>query len=353
MIKLGFGFYFHMLNDDNYAFAQQCGATHAVIHLVDYQYQGETKEGSKHDQQPTGNDEGWGKAGRNITLWNSEFLNEIKTRMSYYGLELLAVENFDPLDWFDVLLDGPRRNQQIEKLKKHINTLGEVGIPIMGYNFSIAGVTSRVEGAFARGGAKSVGMTSVNNDPLPKGLVWNMRIDNSEKGTIPSATEPELWDRWRRFMDDILPVAEAAGVTMAAHPDDPPVQTLRQQPRLGWNIEAYESILDYKSSKSNKLELCLGTIAEMPNHDIYQSIQRIAKKDGIAYIHFRNVVGHAPDYREVFIDEGFVDMKKIIGILKKENYNGVLIPDHAPELTCNAPWHAGMAFAMGYIKSLL
>jgi mannonate dehydratase len=46
-------------------------------------------------------------------------------------------------------------------------------------------------------------------------------------------------------------------------------------------------------------------------------------------------------------------MKKIIGILKKENYNGVLIPDHAPELTCNAPWHAGMAFAMGYIKSLL
>ena len=76
-------------------------------------------------------------------------------------------------------------------------------------------------------------------------------------------------------------------------------------------------------------------------------------KKGIAYIHFRNVIGHAPNYREVFIDEGQVEMKRIIQILKKENYDGVLIPDHAPEMTCDAPWHAGMAFAMGYIKSLL
>ena len=73
----------------------------------------------------------------------------------------------------------------------------------------------------------------------------------------------------------------------------------------------------------------------------------------IAYIHFRNVIGNAPNYQEVFIDEGQVDMKRIIQILKKENYDGVLIPDHAPEMTCDAPWHAGMAYAMGYIKSLL
>ena len=91
----------------------------------------------------------------------------------------------------------------------------------------------------------------------------------------------------------------------------------------------------------------------MPEHDIYASIERIAKKKGIAYIHFRNVIGHAPNYREVFIDEGQVEMKRIIQILNKENYDGVLIPDHAPEMTCDAPWHAGMAYAMGYIKSLL
>ena len=36
-----------MLNDKHFAFAQQCGATHAVIHLVDYQYQGEKSEKRK------------------------------------------------------------------------------------------------------------------------------------------------------------------------------------------------------------------------------------------------------------------------------------------------------------------
>ena len=35
-MKLGLGLYKHMLTPDNYNFARQCGATHLVIHLVDY-----------------------------------------------------------------------------------------------------------------------------------------------------------------------------------------------------------------------------------------------------------------------------------------------------------------------------
>jgi mannonate dehydratase len=34
-------------------------------------------------------------------------------------------------------------------------------------------------------------------------------------------------------------------------------------------------------------------------------------------------------------------------------YQGVLIPDHTPHTTCAAPWHAGMAFALGYIRSAM
>ena len=46
----------------------------------------------------------------------------------------------------------------MEFFKAIIRNMGEVGIPVMGYNFSLAGVTGRIEGAFARGGAISVGM---------------------------------------------------------------------------------------------------------------------------------------------------------------------------------------------------
>ena len=49
--------------------------------------------------------------------------------------------------------------------------MGEMGIPCLGYNFSIAGVAGRTEGPFARGGAMSVGMNGILTDPIPNGMV--------------------------------------------------------------------------------------------------------------------------------------------------------------------------------------
>jgi mannonate dehydratase len=46
-------------------------------------------------------------------------------------------------------------------------------------------------------------------------------------------------------------------------------------------------------------------------------------------------------------------MVKILRILKKNNFEGVLIPDHTPQMSCDAPWHAGMAYAMGYMKAAI
>ena len=65
-------------------------------------------------------------------------------------------------------------------------------------------------------------------------------------------------------------------------------------------------------------------------------------------MHFRNVTGTVPRYREVFVDEGDIDMVRILRILCD---NGFMIPDHTPQMHCEAPWHAGMTFAMGYMKS--
>lgn len=46
---------------ENYDFARQCRATHIVAHLVDYFNQ--TKNNPS-DNQPTGDHQGWGVAGR-------------------------------------------------------------------------------------------------------------------------------------------------------------------------------------------------------------------------------------------------------------------------------------------------
>ena len=131
-MKLGLGLYKHLLNSENYAFARQCGATHIVAHLTDYF--------AKTPTLPQQNPEGWGMTEGDREPWSYDSLNRLKTEINAAGLELAAIENFDPAHWYDVLLGGPKQAEQLEFLQQIIRNMGKAGIPVMGYNFSIAGV---------------------------------------------------------------------------------------------------------------------------------------------------------------------------------------------------------------------
>jgi mannonate dehydratase len=82
-------------------------------------------------------------------------------------------------------------------------------------------------------------------------------------------------------------------------------------------------------------------------------VEAYSRQGKLGYVHFRNVRGKVPHYRETFIDDGEVDMLRVLKILKRNGYAGVLIPDHAPQMNCAAPWHAGMAYALGWMKAAL
>jgi mannonate dehydratase len=352
-MKLGLGLYRHMLNRESYQFARQAGATHLVVHLVDY-FKDREHHARPSADQPIGDNRGWGRAGDPNQLWTVEELVALRREINDAGLEFEAIENFDPAHWHDVLLDGPKKLEHLENCKTIIRRLGEAGIPIMGYNFSIAGVCGRVTGRFARGEAVSVGMDGPVDAPMPRGMAWNMVVDpQAPEGTIPSATSDQLWSRLQEFLDAVLPVAEAAGVRLAAHPDDPPLPTMRSQPRLVYRPELYQRLLDLRPSLASALEFCLGTIAEMTDGDVYEATDQYSRQGKLGYVHFRNVTGKVPHYREAFVDDGDIDMLRILRILKKNNYDGVLIPDHTPQMTCDAPWHAGMAFALGYMRAAM
>ena len=351
-MKLGLGLYRHMLTRENFQFTRQAGATHLVAHLVDY-FRGAPQKGR--DDQPTGTDMGWGLAGDPDRLWTLEELVALRRSVEASGLKLEAIENFDPAHWHDVLLDGPKRAQHIENVKTIIRRMGQAGIPVMGYNFSIAGVAGRTTGNYARGEAPSVGMEGPYDLPMPNGMVWNMIYDeNAPAGTLPSITHEELWRRLDAFLQEIVPVAEEAGVKLAAHPDDPPMPFVRGQPRLVYQPSMYQRLLDLKPSRANTLEFCIGSLAEMTEGDIYDVVDQYSRQPGrLGYVHFRNVHGKVPTYKETFIDDGDVDMFRVIEILQRNRFDGVLIPDHTPAMACGAPWHAGMAYAMGYMKAAM
>lgn len=348
-MKIGLGLYRHMLTSDNFRFAKQAGCSHIVAHLVNY-FSQELLHGT--DETRT-----WGRSDTRGIMWGKEELAALKQSVEAEGMQLYAIENFDPSHWYDILLDGPRRQAQIESIKAFIRAMGEVGIPVMGYNFSIAGVWGHVNGPYARGGAMSVGFLGPDGPketPIPNGQIWNMVYNpDAEPGTIPPVTTEQLWERLERFLRDVIPVAEAAGVRLAAHPDDPPMPTLRGHARLVYQPQLYQKVLDLLPSRANSLEFCLGSLQEMTDGDIYETVDTYSRQDALAYVHFRNVKGKVPLYHEVFIDEGDIDMLRVLRILHQNGYDGVLIPDHTPQMTCAAPWHAGMAYAIGYMRAAL
>lgn len=344
-IKLGLGLYPRLLTSENLRFAQQMGATHVVAHLPDWSRSGTRKGVSPEDRNPP--------------LWSYEELRDLRAFVNGEGLEVAAIENFEPAHWHDVLLDGPRKAEQIEGLKQIIRNMGRAGIPAMGYNFSIAGVWGRTPGTAARGGARSIGYKeseAPDHSPIPLGTVWNTVYDpDAPAGDIGTVTAELFWSRVEYFLRELVPVAEEAGVRLAAHPDDPPLPVVRGTARLVYKPELYQRLLDVYPSRSNALEFCQGTVAEMVSDemDVYDAIDRYAGQGAIAYVHFRNVRGKVPSYEEVFLDEGDVDMFRALRLYVKHGYDGVMIPDHTPSVECAAPWHAGMAWALGYMRAAI
>jgi len=347
-MKIGLGLYRRMLTEQNFRFAQQLGVTHIVAHLEDYF--------SARPTLSSGEQAGWGMAA-DLPPWSFEEFRALQDRMAPFGLQLAAIENFAVRHWSDILLDGPRKHDQMAALQQMVRDAGRAGVPCIGYNFSLAGVWGWTRGPFARGGAMSVGFDADAIDPdepIPEGMVWNMawRARLGPGSVLPVPAE-EVWRRYAWFLQELVPVAEAAGVRLAAHPDDPPMDALRGTARLINRPDSWRRAFDLAPSPANVAELCLGSLQEMPGPEIYGLVERLAAEDRIGYIHFRNVRGKVPKYHEVFVDEGDIDMARVIRILKAAQWDGVLIPDHTPELDCDAPWHAGMAFAIGYMKALV
>ena len=59
--------------------------------------------------------------------WTYDDLMGIKRSIEANGLVWEAIENFDPAHWHDVLLDGPKKREQMELLKRTIQVIGTQG----------------------------------------------------------------------------------------------------------------------------------------------------------------------------------------------------------------------------------
>ena len=82
-------------------------------------------------------------------------------------------------------------------------------------------------------------------------------------------------------------------------------------------------------------------------------VREFGERRKIFNIHFRNIRGHRNDFREVYPDEGNVNLVEIARILRDVGYDGMLMPDHVPSHPHDPQSLQAFAFALGYIKGIL
>ena len=108
-------------------------------------------------------------------IWTEEELKALVKHAAQHGLKIEAVENFSPNFWYDILLDGPEKQRQMEALKRLVRNVGRAGIPAIGYNFSIAGLWGWHRAPAARGDAETVAYDESliqKDSPIPDGMVY-------------------------------------------------------------------------------------------------------------------------------------------------------------------------------------
>ena len=126
----------------------------------------------------------------------------------------------------------------------------------------------------------------------------------------------ELQANLARFLGEVVPTAEKAGVRLAIHPDDPP-RPLLGLPRITSTAEDIAFILDAAPSPSNGLTLCTGSLGARPANDLPAIARRFA--DCIHFAHLRNV-STEPDGSFMEADHlgGDTDMVAVVRALLEE-----------------------------------
>lgn len=143
-----------------------------------------------------------------------------------------------------------------------------------------------------------------------------------------------------RFLREVIPAAEEAGVRLAIHPDDPP-RPLLGLPRITTSAEDIALILDAVPSPFNGLTLCTGSLGAAPSNDLPAIARRFA--DRIHFAHLRNVTNE-PDGSFMEADHlgGDTDMVAVVHALLQEqkrrhdsgraDWRIPFRPDHGREL---------------------
>ena len=269
-----------------------------------------------------------------------QYLSGLRRRVEDAGLVLYNAGSFTVATSDQIHLALPGRDEKIEEFKTFIRSLGQAGIHTTTFTWEPDRVWSSAPGETRASPARRVDLDELYRRPLTHKRVY---------------TRDELWENFAYFIKRIIPVAEEAGVRLALHPNDPPVEGhLGGIPCLIHRMPDYARAFELANSPFLGMEFCVGCWLEggAGFGDLFAGIRRFVSEGRVFITHFRNVTAPLPQFTETYLDNGYMDMYRVMKAFCAAGYAGSMILDHSPQMV-PAYKGAGTAYAIGYMRALL
>ena len=263
-------------------------------------------------------------------------LLKIRKKLRSWGLDFNRVTLPDLTERFIQGKDGGE--QELENSCRALQVFAEADIPIARQRFAsdVFPWMQKRHKAAHRGG-------------------YLGRAERRAPDPQPPPSDEVLENWWTRFCaayGRLVPIAEEGGIKLAIHPSDTP------NPDTPLGSLGYHRVIDAFPSRSVGFLYCCGTRAEAGGSSlVLDELHHYGRKGRLFTVHFRNVRGSlatAGGFEEVLLDDGDMNMFRILRELHKVGFDGCVNPDHIPPLEGDGlDVHHGLAYSVGYIKALL
>ena len=268
--------------------------------------------------------------------WPQADLAHLAEATDEAGLRLTVIESIPVHE--DIKLGRPARDQFIDRYCQSVERAGEIGVEVVCYNFMPVFDWTRTDLAYALpdgSTALAYDHAALNRIDLTGGVgdmpAWATYSAAELKALMEAyrtVDEAALWDHLGYFLERAAPVAEAAGVKLAIHPDDPPWPVFGL-PRIITSVEALERVTQLASSPANGVTLCTGSLGADPAQSggLPGAARRLAGR--VHFAHLRNVTATgARRFHETPHPSGDVDLRAVVQALRETGFSGPFRPDH-------------------------
>ncbi len=157
------------------------------------------------------------------------------------------------------------------------------------------------------------------------------------------------------FLEEVIPVAEEAGIKMAIHPDDPPFPVLGLPRILSTNTDVME-LMSAIPSSANGLCFCTGSFGARKDNHLLEMLRNWGSKT--YFFHLRNT---SMDDQGNFMEANHLDgdadmyeiMREIVQLMQREQRSIPMRPDHGHKMLddLNKETYPGYS-AIGRLKGL-